>query len=999
MLYINKIKSFRIYKNKIISPPIIDNDKRKNNLVILFSSNKEESIDLINSQTFSTKFFNCYYIDRKINLNVTNVQKKVLNQNIEYKEIKTNCKNIKKCFPKLDSYNNYNLFYDFHPYLEMFFSNVKYNALKKLELLFNLIEGKLNDPILKAYKNKYILIPQNEYDKNLRKSLKDRTEVSSIIQALFLYAFLYEENFKEKFSDYTFILLNEKNHILFKFKGSEINKKTINRTALFINTINKFIGNEELTDTEKEIINEKEISDTQIEKETESEPSKPAVVKKEEKITEKIKKDLNNNNEENLTEKELDLNNKIEEKVKEKIEKNPSANSDDMMNLLNNDKEFVNTINELANEKLTANQNNASNKRDEYLKKQSLQIKLNNTTVEDTVKNFKDNKIEVDEIKIPLRNPNMKTSTLADFEKSYNKNQLDKDILAVLNSFSENKEIPLYLKSLTKEDSSDEFNKKETYHIVFEDGNRVRHNITLDVPKFLDDKFLYLNGSKKDISKQLTLIPIVKTNKDEVQCVSFYNKAFIMRFGQKFSPKIERLKKFLSTSNDNKIKIITGNSIDINKDYLTNIDYDELAKSYLYIIFDKYQFYFNQLEFRKLLDERKIKYDNLKENELPVGLVQDKLIILDTIKGTIKGTDFDLTDYIFDCFIEYDSNNRNVLNNISVGKKYIYSRISVLSKKLPLILLLGYGFGLSTVLAHAKIKYQFSDTRKKLDLDEKNKLGLIEFKDGYLYYDRYPIKNSLLLNAFYQIPTKNFEYKDFDVKFTYLEFFYNLFNSRKIANGFDNFLELFIDPITKSVLQQLGYPDNVLDLLLYANSLLEDNSYTLENNMSLYRIRSNEIVPLLLYDLIASEYSRYKNTSATTRKPVPISLQKNALTKKLLLNVLVEDYSIINPIKEAEASGSITYKGPSGLNLQDAYTLDKRSYDESMLGILGASSPYNNKAGVSRQLAYNPNILSNRGYIKAGKKENSDLNAANLLTPAELLTPYVGSHDDAPRVA
>lgn len=85
--------------------------------------------------------------------------------------------------------------------------------------------------------------------------------------------------------------------------------------------------------------------------------------------------------------------------------------------------------------------------------------------------------------------------------------------------------------------------------------------------------------------------------------------------------------------------------------------------------------------------------------------------------------------------------------------------------------------------------------------------------------------------------------------------------------------------------------------------------------------------------------------------------------------------------------------------MDDAFTLPKRSYDTSMLGLIGASSPYNNKVGISRQLSFNPRIINNRGYIIPGEKTDKELNVANIMTPAEILTPFAGNHDDSPRVA
>ena len=56
---------------------------------------------------------------------------------------------------------------------------------------------------------------------------------------------------------------------------------------------------------------------------------------------------------------------------------------------------------------------------------------------------------------------------------------------------------------------------------------------------------------------------------------------------------------------------------------------------------------------------------------------------------------------------------------------------------------------------------------------------------------------------------------------------------------------------------------------------------------------------------------------------------------------------------EYEAYYAVTPKGPSGMNSDRAYSLDKRSYDPSMLNVLSASTGFagnvgNHKTGYYR---------------------------------------------------
>ena len=322
----------------------------------------------------------------------------------------------------------------------------------------------------------------------------------------------------------------------------------------------------------------------------------------------------------------------------------------------------------------------------------------------------------------------------------------------------------------------------------------------------------------------------------------------------------------------------------------------------------------NQEELRKELREKGIKYEHLKDHMLPIGYKGNELIVLDVNKNNVSGYNQDLADFLTFSMIKADSAIAEELDKISVGKKYMYSRCSVLSRKFPLLLLLAFYEGISSVLKKGKIKYSLSDKKRRLSLEEKNTIGEIRFKDCYFYYDLYPFNNALLLNALHEVPTEDYNFSEFDDKEVYLDIFQTLFGTRTISKGFTNFMELFMDPITEEVCQDQGLPTDLVEFFLHANSLLVDNSFKLENNMSLYRIRSNEIVNAIAYGVLARAYARYRST-ANNPNPVKMSVPRDAVLKEINECPIIQDYSCINPIAEADTYGQVTYKGPSGLTI------------------------------------------------------------------------------------
>ena len=62
------------------------------------------------------------------------------------------------------------------------------------------------------------------------------------------------------------------------------------------------------------------------------------------------------------------------------------------------------------------------------------------------------------------------------------------------------------------------------------------------------------------------------------------------------------------------------------------------------------------------------------------------------------------------------------------------------------------------------------------------------------------------------------------------------------------------------------------------------------------------------------------------------------------------------------------------------------------------SSPPTGSVGLVRQLAFDANVNSVRGYLNIAKDTN-ELNSTNMFCPSELLTPFCAQMDDTPRVA
>lgn len=610
--------------------------------------------------------------------------------------------------------------------------------------------------------------------------------------------------------------------------------------------------------------------------------------------------------------------------------------------------------------------------------------KIDNVTIKELINESKVNKplpstkLELDTINDEWEN--MKFININDTDV-YNPNS---DIMRILDSFSQ-KSNPISCLDVQIENTSTSEDYIETVVAKMEDAQGQRFKLTFDVPLTKDGKFMFLRGNEKTINNQLMLIPISKTDNDTVQLVSNYNKIFIRRFGTtpgKSFETVNRMMKVFNKLESKNFKIKYGDNSRICSKYELPIDFIDLASTYDTIESSTVIIYFN-------LDTLYKKYGNKidKNNgKLPIGIFKNsnKILYYDYIIGQTY------SNYINSYFVidkEYDEEYKRT----KALSKYTYSKASILNNTIPLIVILGYTEKLTNVLERANINYYLSE-KKKTDTTG---YSSIKFLDGYLYYYN-DYNSSLLMNGLKECNTEDYLLENLNDKSMFLNFL-DLFGGRILADGLDNFADLLIDPITYNVLLRYDLPTDYVGLLLEANKILSDNKYIKHINLASNRFRSNELIAAYVYDCLASSYGTYSSCIKKGRK-VPMTIKKSAVIDAILLDPTSSDTSNINELQIAESLNTVSFKGKSGMNSDRSYSLDKRTFDKSMINILGMSTGFAGNVGVNRQATIDANIDGSRGYLKM-LNDPKDMSITKTFTITEANTPFGTTRDDPFRTA
>ena len=1026
MKYLNRLKNLKIYnlsgyRIKSINENLKEDNK---NQVVIYKGFKENSfIDFLNSGLLYNSYFKNILVKRLYKTE-NNKSKLVTNVN-DYKSL-INTKVNKTMVVKnnISSIKDKNIIIDSSKFIDLEHKMLVSKTQDKLFNVFNNSFSKLLEDT-DNYKELLYVINIDGYSKSSKEAIKMNNK--DFITSIFYSTMNGQKLYSKENQNITLLFISLENSIMFRYDYNNL-EATKNK---FKNRLRRLID-----------VNTLPISQTEVSN---------IDLKKDIKIPSSLKKDKNFsanslvNNDEPTEEEIEDVNNKEEElnaisnKVDEvinyiKIEKGLEIDVNDEYSISNIIEKELLDNKDLSELDASLLYNDILDKNDsfKYIKRN---INNRNNIGEMTLKNtkkilsmskkqdeylkdleefkFSDDKNIDREINTSIDNINEETIqniSSNDFDKSYMEKTFNKDFVDIMKSFNEKEDIPVFVNKLEVEDSSNSQTMKNTVKVQFRSPDGLTHNVKFDVPKIIDGKMMKVNGGKKLLNKQLILLPIVKYRSDEVWITSNYGKYIIEKFGQKETAGIEWLKKLFSEDevlkqleSKQEVNVKKGNSILINNNYLTSVIYNSISSFLLYFNNKDYTIDFNQRNLEKVIKNSKtlseIEFDkdkyfaigySINKNKLLFCGISDSLLYTST-KTSLNNLDINLEEYLiqeFNKYIEFDKLKKTYSNSVKANTTMSYSRVKIINKVIPIVMVLGFYKGLTSILDLYGVDYKFVEKDERIYInDKKNK---IKFRNGYLIYSTDKLRFDLLLSGLNVISTASYDFEEMDTQTPYLEYFNDKFHSRNVGKGIRNSLDLIIDPITLDILKDLKLPENIVELLLMANTMLEDVTSKEHNDMSIYRIRGPEQVNALIYNMMAQSYKEYSE-SFSNKNPKKMSVRQDHLIKVLMEQTTVDEISDLNPSLEIDKMTSVTFKGPAGKNEDRSYTPDMRSYSKSMQGIVGISSPDSNKVGIVRQLSYDSQMKTTRGYLDGEKENNSD---TNIYTALELLNPYSSRHAD-----
>ena len=623
--------------------------------------------------------------------------------------------------------------------------------------------------------------------------------------------------------------------------------------------------------------------------------------------------------------------------------------------------------------------------RDAKLREAQKNIVVKNSTIEEIISRDASNvPIKSDDKSNVMHtsNKNMKTMKFTNFDKTYIDELYTKDILSCFDMLKD-KDSPFYITNIDVKDTSTSLDLKETWTVSLVDENKKKHTIKVDIPKFQNDRFMFINGTKWIILKQNFYNPLVKDTPDTVILTTNYQKITIQRKATKSLGAIERIFTLMKRTGDGKIFTVGDSSKSNvnNMNYISSLEYDELSRRIFKYTSGNCELYFSRDYIRDNLSD-KIPAD-IKGNEFFIGTEKNVPILIDEDTG-LDRMGRTITDIIEQ---NLDDENHAIFKSIKAPSQSMYVEGKLAGQFLPIVTTLIVWIGLSKTLDKMGIKWNFDPNIKRVP-QSTSATKYIRFADGVLSYENKTFAE-LILNGLNKMHPENFQFKDFDTEVCYNDFIYTLFGSYNGINEIATFYQFLIDPITKDVCNTLMLPDDPAGLLIHAVKLLSDNSFVSKASDKSYRVRSVEMIPSILYSCIINQYKAYVNSGHR----IPMTLNQNCVLSKLIAEKTVEAYSTLNPVIEVGKAHTISTRGYKGSNSEYSYDEQKRSFDPSATGKLAMSTSPNANVGIDKQLTVEPTIINARGF-REQIDDPEELKDVNLFSPQELLTPGTIRNDD-----
>lgn len=496
------------------------------------------------------------------------------------------------------------------------------------------------------------------------------------------------------------------------------------------------------------------------------------------------------------------------------------------------------------------------------------------------------------------------------------------------------------------------------------------------VPKIDVDGTFKAGGVKYNMRRQRGDYPIHKTKPFEVALTSYYSKMFVRRADRRmFNYEIW-------LSNQIRARGINPEDPSVQGMEMQDVFQNEYKGSRVYSALSKYfsSFVVGQWQFR--LDYSKVKayFGDIKEvaGHTPIARnIKTNSVLFISDDGTLTVNDKSIVPATIEELIGIDP----------VSAPVDMAEVGLFGKQLPLGFILAYQAGLGNLLETIKAKYRTVPRGSQLKLQWYE--FAVRFENETMIFDKRQKVVSLLMSGFnrYHRDLRQYPRQLFDKKDVYGAVLDNNEISSRRLRECEVLFPMWVDPITKDILESMEMPTDLFNLFLKATELLTTDEYP----EPLERDRGYERIAGMIYTEMIKSIRGYqsKPNSATAQ----VTMNPMAVWMTIIQDQTVSPVEDSNPYQALKDTEVVVYRGEGGRSAR-SMTTETRKLTKRQMGVTSEATVDNGDVGTIAYTSANPNYSTLRGTTKV--LESFD-DRSKILSTSALLAPGA-TLDDPKRI-
>lgn len=575
-----------------------------------------------------------------------------------------------------------------------------------------------------------------------------------------------------------------------------------------------------------------------------------------------------------------------------------------------------------------------------------------------------------------IQDKSMLNSSLKNFDKRYVDKVMNADVANMVLNLQRT---GLCVTGYSVEEHEDANNSFVTHVVQVTTVTGKASTVRFRLPKIDKNGVFRSNGVNYRMRKQRVDIPIRKTGPNEVGLTSYVSKVFVRRSEKVVHDYSEWLRTRIQPLVEAKVITKAEYGDVFNPEIKAPRQFTAVANSFSAFTASGIDFRFN-IDPTTLTLEK----DAVKQWEAlsvwPCGTKQGKLVFMDQY-GTVLADDLKTPLGQFEELLGVDSSKAPV----------DVVTVKVLDKTIPMGVILSYYLGFSNYLKSLGVTYRTVARGSRLELTPDE--FTIVFADQTVILSRLEQRSAMAMNGFnaFKRSISKYNLMEFDSKDVYGAIFDQEGMGGRYLRELDITNDLWVDPITRGILESRGEPTEWVDILKYSLDLLMDDRHPREGAGDQRRTRGYERIAGHVYSELVRSARRNKTRHVTAK--AGFELNPNQIWINIQTDTAVGIVNELNPIEELKEIELLTFSGTGG---RSARTMvhSTRAFDKSDLGTVSEAGVDNSNVAVTTFSPPDPNYADLRGMRNA-----SDVNlkeTAKVLSTTALVSPCI-EHDDMKR--